>query len=399
MSDETHWMYQRTLEMAPRLVEWRRHLHMHPEPSMAEHDTARFVADRLREIGIEDVREGIGETGVVATVWGRGERCVALRADMDALEMPEETGVEYASRREGMMHACGHDGHTTCLLGAAAILHDMREGLPGHVKLVFQPGEEGAGGALLMIDDGVLRDPAVAAIAALHVFPELPSGTIGLNRGFITAQTDSIDMAIVGDAAHAARPHLGVDAIAIAAQALTAIQQFVARSTDPVHRKVVTFGTIGGGTRRNVLAQRVELSGTIRTYETETREAIIDFIGNRLRSLVAAMGAKLETQFSEGYPPLRNDDYVLDCAADAARETLGDEAVHELAYPSLGGEDFAFFQQVGEIPTAMVRLGTRDEEHGFVSPLHSTRFDFHDEVVLPAGAAVLANTAVKMLEQ
>ncbi len=398
MSNGEHWMRVRAREMTPRLVEWRRHLHMNPEPSMQEHDTARFVAERLREIGIEDMREGVGETGVVANVWGHGDRTVALRADMDALEMTEETGAEYASRRDGMMHACGHDGHTACLLGAAAILHEMRDGLPGNVKLVFQPGEEGAGGALRMIDDGVLRDPEVSAIAALHVFPELASGAIGLNRGFVTAQSESVDLVLHGEAAHAARPHQGVDAIALAAAALTAIQQFVARTTDPIHRKVVTFGTIKGGTRRNVLADRVEVSGTIRTYETETREAIIDFIGNRLGQIVAGLGGRLEASLSEGYPPLCNDEWVLGCAADAAREVLGEEAVVELDYPSMGAEDFAYFPQAGEVPAAMLRLGTRNEERGFVWPVHSTRFDFDDEAVLPAGAAVLANAALKLLE-
>ncbi|MGC9317543.1 MAG: M20 metallopeptidase family protein [Armatimonadota bacterium] len=399
MSGEEHPVLERARELAPRLVEWRRHLHMHPEPSMQEHETALFVAERLREMGIEDVHEGIGETGVVAMIWGEGEPTVALRADMDALEMTEETGAEYASQREGMMHACGHDAHTACLLGAAAILSDRREDLQGNVKLIFQPGEEGAGGALRMIEDGCLHEPEVSAIAALHVFPELTSGHIGLNRGFMTAQSDSVDLAVIGDSSHAARPHLGIDAISAASRAVAAIEQFVARSTDPMHRKVVSFGTISGGTRRNVLADRVELSGTIRTYEAETRDRIVDFIGNRLRDMVAATGARLEVQLQEGYPPLWNEEWVLDAVADAARQVLGEEAVEKLPYPSLGAEDFAFFQHVGEIPAAMVRLGTRDEAGGFVWPAHSTRFDLNDEQVLPAGAAVLAQTAVTLLER
>jgi len=397
VGEEMHWMRRRALAMTDRLVGWRRHLHMNPEPSMAEHDTARFVAERLREIGIEDVREGIGETGVVGIVWGQGERCVGLRADMDALEITEETGAEYASQRPGLMHACGHDAHVAGLLGAAAILHEMREGLPGHVKLVFQPGEEGAGGALRMIEDGVLRDPAVSAIAGLHVFPEIAAGRIELNRGFVTAQSDDVNLAIIGEAAHAAHPDQGIDAIAIATQALAAIQQFVTRGTDPVHRKVVTFGTIQGGTRRNVLAERVELAGTVRTYETETREAIIDFIGNRLRALVGELGGRLEVSIAEGYPPLCNDDWALECMRDAACEVLGPDRVSEAEYPSLGAEDFAFFPQVGGIAAVMGQLGSRDEERGMTWPLHSTRADLPDDVVLPTAAAVLANTALTML--
>ncbi len=390
-------MRRRALEMTDALVAWRRHLHMNPEPSMAEHDTARFLAECLREIGIEDVREGIGETGVVGVVWGQGERCVGLRADMDALEMTEETGAEYASQRPGLMHACGHDAHMAGLLGAAAILHEMREGLPGHVKLIFQPGEEGAGGALRMIEDGVLEDPEVSAVAALHVIPEVAAGRLELNRGFVTAQSDDVDLTVIGEAAHAAHPDQGSDAVALTMQVLGAIEQFITRSTDPVHRKVVTFGTIHGGTRRNVLAERVELAGTVRTYESATREALIDFIGNRLRAIVAELGGRLEVSVTEGYPPLCNDDWALECMRDAASEVLGEGAVTEAEYPSLGSEDFAFFPQVGGIPAVMGRLGSRDEERGMTWPLHSTRADLPDDVVVPTAAAVLANTALTML--
>lgn len=399
MSDDRHWMMERAEEMRDDLVAWRRHLHMHPEPSMEEHETAAFVIERLREMGIEEIEEGVGETGVVAILRGQGERCVALRADMDALELTEQTGAEYASTVEGMMHACGHDAHTTCLLGAAAILHGMGAGLPGIVKLIFQPGEEGAAGALRMIEDGCLEDPRPEAIVAAHVQPDVQQGTIGLTRGFVTAQSDGIEMAIIGESSHAARPHQGADAISLAAQAITATQHFVARCTDPIHRKVVTFGTISGGTRRNILADRVEITGTVRTYEQSTREAIIDFLGNRLRAVISELGGRMEITIGEGYPPLWNEDWVLDRAGEAAREVLGDEGVEEMAYPSMGSEDFAFFQQVGDLPAAMLRLGTRDEDGGHVNAVHTTRFDFNDGVVLPAGAAVYANTAVKLLER
>lgn len=396
---ERHWIAQRAEELTDDLIAWRRHLHMHPEPSMQEHQTAAFVAGRLREIGIDEIHEGIGETGVVAILRGQGERCVALRADMDALELTEQTGAQYASRNEGVMHACGHDGHTACLLGAAAILHGMGADLPGVVKLIFQPGEEGAGGALRMIEDGVLEDPVPEAIVAQHVQPDIEQGHIGLTRGFVTAQSDSVDLAILGDASHAARPHQGADAISLTAQAIAAIQQFVARCTDPIHRKVVTFGTIAGGTRRNILADRVELVGTVRTYEPATREAIIDFLGNRLRTIVAELGGRLEVGIGEGYPPLWNEDWVLDCAGQAACEVLGSERLAETPYPSMGSEDFAFFQHVGHLPAAMLRLGTRDEQSGFLHAVHTTRFDFNDAVVLPAGAAVYAASAVKLLQR
>jgi amidohydrolase len=372
---------------------------MHPEPSMQEHETAAYVVERLREIGLADIQTGIGETGVVCLIRGAKKRgkTVALRADMDALEMAEETGAEYASRKPGLMHACGHDGHTACLLGAAAILHGMRERLPGNVKLIFQPGEEGAGGALKMIEDGCLARPKVSAIAALHVFGDLQSGAIGLNHGYITAQTDEIELIIRGVSAHAARPHTGVDSISVAAQALIAIQQFVARHTDPIDRRLVTFGIIEGGTRSNILAQQVRLRGTVRTFEPKSRDAILRFVKRDLRRLVGAMGARLRVSHDEGYPPLANDEDVINTIGEAARETLGEARVHELTVPSLGGEDFAYFARAG-VPTAMGRLGTYDEEKGFTSTVHRTDFDFDDGVVLPTGAAALAQTAMRLLD-
>ncbi|MGI5819895.1 MAG: M20 metallopeptidase family protein [Armatimonadota bacterium] len=399
MSDDRHWIAQRAEDLTDDLTGWRRHLHRNPEPSMQEHQTAAFVAEKLREMGVEQIEEGVGETGVVAILRGTGERCVALRADMDALELTEDTGADYASTIDGMMHACGHDVHTACLLGAAAILHGMGDGLPGVVKLIFQPGEEGAAGALRMIEDGCLRDPEPEAILAAHVNTGLEQGRIGLTRGFVTAQSDSVDMTIIGESSHAARPHQGVDAISLAAQAITATQHFVARCTDPLHRKVVTFGTIEGGRRRNIVADSVRITGTIRSYEAATREAIVDFLGNRLRTIIAELGGRLEITIEEGYPSLWNEDWVVDCAAQAAREVLGDEAVEEMPDPTMGAEDFAFFQHVGQLPAAMLRLGARHEASGLVHPVHTTRFDCNDAVVVPTGAAVYANAALKLLER
>jgi amidohydrolase len=352
----------------------------------------------MQEIGIEEIQTGVGETGVVAMIRGGKPRAktVALRADMDALEMTEETGAKYASRKPGLMHACGHDGHTAGLLGAGSILHGMRDKLPGNVKLVFQPGEEGPGGALKMINDGVLENPKVASIAAVHVIHDLPSGHIGINRGYMLAQTDSIVLTIIGESAHAAKPHLGVDSISVAAQALIAVQQFIARHTDPIDRRLVTFGIIEGGTRSNILAAQVRLVGTIRTLEPESREAILKFLKKDLRKLVGAMGAKLKVEHEVGYPPLKNDDAVMDCLQNAASEVLGPDCVSPVGMPSLGGEDFAYFVQAG-VPAGMARLGIRDEAKGFTSAVHKVGFDFDDAMVLPAGAATLAQTAIRML--
>jgi len=367
---------------------------------MGEHETAAFVVERLREMGIEEVKPGVGRTGVVALVRGKGRgKAVGLRADMDALDMEEANDVPYRSRRSGLMHACGHDGHVAALLGAAAILHEMRSRLPGTVKLIFQPGEEGAGGARYMIADGVLERPKLRAISALHVATDTDAGKIGLRRGYDTAQTEDVRLVVRGRSAHAARPDQGVDSIAVASQALIAIQQFIGRHTNSVDRKLVTFGIIRGGTRSNVLAESVETIGTIRSLEPEGREAILKFLKRDLRKLVGAMGARLSVTIDkDGYPRAMNDDRVVDVVEEAAREMVGPDGVVEVPKPNLGGEDFAYFGLAG-IPAAMFRLGIRDEKKGFTSPGHSSTFDFDDRRVLPIGAAMLAATAVLMLER
>ena len=393
-------MLSQAKQMAAELVRWRRHLHMNPESSMKEKDTAAFVVERLREIGIEEITPGVGRTGVVALIrGGRRGKAVGLRADMDALEMEEANEVAYRSRRPGLMHACGHDGHVACLLGAGALLHEMGKQLPGTVKLIFQPGEEGAGGARYMIEDGVLVRPKLAAVAALHVDTQVESGKIGLRRGYDTAQTEDVRLLVQGKTAHAAQPDRGVDAIAVASQVLIAVQQFIARHTNAVDRKLVTFGIIRGGTRSNVLADKVEIIGTIRTLEPEGRQAILQFLKRDLPKLARAMGARLRVKiYTDGYPPAVNDDRVVDLAAEAAAEMLGKGNVADIPRPGLGGEDFAYFGLAG-IPAAMFRLGIRDEKKGFTAAGHNSNFDFDDRRVLPIGAAMMAAVAVRMLEE
>ncbi len=384
-------------QYGPEITAWRRHLHMHPEPSMQEHATAAFVVEHLREMGIEDIRTGVGETGVVALIRGRGKKTVGLRADMDALEMPEKNAVTYRSRRPGMMHACGHDGHTAALLGAAALLHGLRDRLPGQVKLIFQPGEEGAGGAVKMIRDGVLENPSLSALAALHVGMDYPAGTISVAAGAFTAQVDDIDIVISGRTAHAARPDQGVDAIAIAGQVLVALQQFVARSTNPLTPKVISIGLVQGGTRRNVAADQVTLIGTVRTLQAETREKVLTFLSRDLRKFVEALGGRVKVNVDRNYPPLVNDAHVAAVIEAAGADIVGKDRVLGRGGPILGGEDFAYFGEAG-VPVAMFELGIRDEAKGFTAPGHNSRFDFDDARVLPLGAALLADTAFRMLE-
>ncbi len=383
--------------LAPRLVAWRRHIHMYPEPSMEEHETAAYVVEQLRALGVDHIQTGVGKTGVVALIRGQGRKTVGLRADMDALELTEETEAPYRSRKPGFMHACGHDGHTACLLGAAAILQQMRDRLPGNVKLIFQPGEEGPGGARYMIEDGVLEKPKLRAIACLHVDSEVPSGKVGIRRGYDTAQTDDIHIVIKGRSGHAAAPHKGVDSISVTAQALIAIQQFIARHTNAIDRKLLTIAQIHGGTRHNILADQVEMIGTIRTLEPKGREMILKFVKRDLRKLVGAMGAGLRVKVTEGYPPALNDDRVVDIFSEMGEKLLGDRNVVDVPQPSLGGEDFAYFGRAG-LPAALLRLGIRDEKKGFTAPGHNSRFDFDDRRVLPIGTAMLTATAWRMLE-
>lgn len=385
-------------ELRLTLLKWRRHMHMYPEPSLEEYETARYVAAQLESMGLTDICTGVGKTGVTCLIRGRTDGpTIALRADMDALEIEEKTEAEYASKKRGLMHACGHDGHTACLLGAGAILNNMRGELQGNVKLVFQPAEESYGGAREMVLDGCLSNPQVTAISGLHVDTDIQSGCLGIRRGYRNAQTDSVNVTVIGRSAHAATPHRGVDAISVAAQVLIAVQQFIARHMDSLDRKLVTFGIIEGGTRRNILAGQVKLSGTIRTLEPAAREQILYFLQNDLKALAGAMGALLEIELIEGYPPVVNDDCVVDAQEAAGVELVGAECISNISKAILGGEDFSFYSSLGGVPGAMCSLGVRDEKKGYVSSVHTNTFDFNDEVVLPLGAAHLALTAVKLL--
>jgi amidohydrolase len=386
------------IALRARLVAWRRRLHAHPEPSLQEAETAKFVAAELRRLGVAHVRTGVGGHGVTALV-GDPQRgpTVALRADMDALELTEATGATYASKRPGLMHACGHDGHVAGLLGAAALLTARAADLPGAVRLLFQPAEESGGGARRMIDDGCLVDPPVRAAAALHLFPHVPSGQVGIRRGVFCAQSDSVAIAVRGRSAHAARPQTGVDAIAVAAHLITAIQAYFDRRLDPLEPHLLTIGRIEGGTRLNILAGEVRMQGTLRTLTPAMRRSAVRFLTAGLPRIAAAFDAQVDVVVNDGYPPVVNDDRIVDCLERAAADVVGQRGIHPLHAPSLGGEDFAYYGMLGRIPIAMCRLGTFDKRRGFTGMLHSTTFDFDDGRVLPVAAALLAQTAVEVL--
>lgn len=364
-------------------VRLRRHLHAHPELSFAEKETGRYIAGRLQEWGI-DHRHGWAETGVVATIEGaRGPGPVfALRADIDALPIQEaDRGHDYCSRNPGVMHACGHDVHTSSLLGTARILHALRDRFSGSVRLIFQPGEEKApGGASILIREGVLRNPAPAGIVGQHVHPPLEVGKVGMRPGIYMASTDELFLTVSGQGGHGAMPHNAVDPIAITAQIITALQQLVSRMADPTLPTVLTFGHIasdGGAT--NIIPNRVQLQGTFRTLDEDWRADALERIRRTATGIADALGGRAELRIVNGYPFLQNDDELTRRVFSHAGEYLGPENVVELPI-RMTGEDFAFYSH--HVPACFYRLGTGNAARGITSPVHTDTFDVDEECLL-----------------
>lgn len=383
-------------DLLPQMIAVRRDLHMNPELGCEERRTAGMIASKLCELGAT-VREGIAGTGVAGVVTGSGPGpCVALRADMDALPIEDRKDVDYRSRVPGVMHACGHDGHVAMLLGAAKLLSSLAGEFSGSVKLIFQPAEEGPGGAEPMLKEGVLSDPDVAAIAAAHLWPDLPTGVIAVRGGPVMAAADSIGITIRGEGGHGAAPHRSVDAVVVAAQAIMALQTIASRQVNPVDPVVLTIGTISGGYRHNVIADEVRMSGTLRTLNPALRRAVPDIIRRTLDGIARGAGATFEFTCSPGYPPLVNDERVAAIVADSARKMLGKRHVIEDVEPSMGGEDFAYFLQ--EVPGAMFMLGAGNPDRGARYPAHHPRFDF-DESAMAVGVALMVDVALELLER
>ena len=392
-------MYEKIRELAHkyggRVVEWRRRIHRQPELSRQEERTSALAAEVLSGLGLE-VRSRVGGHGVVGLLRGGGGdgRTVALRADMDALPMREETGLPYASEVDGVMHACGHDTHTAMLLGAACVLSELRDGLRGNVKFIFQPAEElnPTGGAPGMIADGVLEDPHVDALFALHVWPGYETGRIVARAGPQMGASDRIYLTVEGKTAHGSAPHQGVDAIVIAAQVVSGLQTLVSRTVAPLDSAVVTIGTIRGGYRYNVIADRVELEGTVRTLAPDTQGALPGLIERTAQGIARALGGDCKVTYVKGYPPTVNDPELFRLAARTVRASLGEDAMVELEKPDLGGEDFSFFAR--ERPALMAWLGCRPSgtPPEAMAVLHNTRFT-PDEGCFPYGVRFFASCA------
>jgi len=373
-------------DIVPTLVAFRHELHAHPELKFQERETAARIWRRLQDLDGLALQENVAETGIVATLGARKRGpCVALRADMDALPLQEETELRYASRAPGRMHACGHDGHVACLVGAAMVLCEMQKDLRGPVKFLFQPAEESGGGARKMVEQGVLRDPRVDAVFALHSWPSLPVGTVGACAGPALASTDTIRIVVRGKGAHAARPHEAVDPILIASHIVTALQSIASRSTDPMEPVVVTLGQIEGGSAVNVIPQWVRLAGTIRTLDAQTRKATAQRATQIATNTAQAFGGEATVNIQKGYPVLVNDPKAVKFFARAAGAVLGAKSVRPDLPPSMGGEDLAYYAE--KVPTVLWRLGIRPADKEAVPGLHHPLFDFSDDAI-PVGVRV-----------
>ncbi len=376
--------------LAPRLIEIRRHIHSHPELSGQEYQTAAYVAGVLSSCGLH-VREGIGKTGVVGELKGNHyqHQWLAIRTDMDALPIKECTNLDFASRNSGIMHACGHDVHTTVGLGAAMILSELGEPLPGNVRFLFQPAEEIAQGASWMIKDGAMED--VEAILGVHVFPSIPAGSVGIRQGALTAAADDLELTIVGESGHGARPHEAIDAIWIASQVITNLQQAISRTHNPLRPVVLTIGKISGGRAPNVISDQVKMWGTVRSLHPDTHKTLPNWIENIVASICHTYGAKYEMNYRRGVPSVQNDPALTQLIESVALEAWGSQVIQILPEPSLGAEDFSMYLE--QAPGMMFRLGVGRKDK-FNYPLHHPQFEI-DESAIVTCVVTLAYAAYK----
>ncbi len=379
------------------VVEIRHHLHAHPELSLQETETAAYISSKLNSYGIEH-KTGVAKTGIVGLIKGKNpdSKVVALRADMDALPIIETNNVDYASKNPGVMHACGHDVHMACLLGAAKILQTIKEEFEGSIKLIFQPSEETyPGGAIMMINEGVLENPTPEVIFGQHVFPGLSAGQVGVKPGQYMASTDEVYLIVKGRGGHAATPHLNIDPVVIASHIIIGLQQLVSRFAKPYMPTVLSFGKIIGEGRNNIIPDEVKIDGTLRTFSEEWRAEAHVKITEMASGIAKSMGGDCEVKISKGYPFLVNDDKLTALFVDFASEYLGRENVKELDL-AMTAEDFAYFSQ--RKPSCFYRLGIRNEKTGITSNLHTPTFNV-DEESIKIGMGLMAYVAIASLKK
>jgi amidohydrolase len=375
----------RVADLQGEIAEWRHDLHAHPELLYDVHRTAASVAERLKAFGCDEVVSGIGRTGVVGVIKGSRDgtqrRTIALRADMDALPIEEANELPYKSTVPGKMHACGHDGHTAMLLGAAKYLAETRN-FAGTAVVVFQPAEEGGAGGRAMVKDGLMDRFAIDEVYGMHNYPGMPTGAFGIRPGPLMASTDNITMEIEGVGAHAARPHSGIDPIMVGAQIVNALQTVVSRNVDPVEAAVVSITVFQAGNADNVIPQTARLRGTARTLKAEVRELVRTRIAEVVEGIARLHGAKVRLDLRRGYPVLSNHARETAFAAQVAGEIAGRERVDADMPPVMGGEDFSYMLEAR--PGAFIFLGNGDGEG--TCDVHNPRYDFNDEI-LPVGAS------------
>jgi len=377
-------------------IETRRHLHRHPELSFNEYNTAAFVAGKLEEAGIP-FKDKVAVTGLVGIIEGKnpGRKTIALRADMDALPISEKNDVLYKSVNEGVMHACGHDVHTTSLLGAAKILMDLKDEFEGTVRLVFQPGEEKLpGGASIMISEGVLTNPVPAAMLGQHVMPLIDVGKVGFRSGIYMASTDEIYATVKGKGGHGAMPHTVIDPVLITSHIIVALQQIVSRNANPIMPSVLSFGKVIANGATNVIPDEVYLEGTFRTLDEKWRNDAHVKMKHLAETLAISMGGTCEFNIHKGYPVLYNNERLTAAAKKHAIDFLGKENVQDLDI-WMAAEDFAFYSQ--HVDACFYRLGVRNEARGIVSSVHTPTFDI-DEDALLTGMGLMAYLAIRELE-
>ncbi len=377
----------------PEIIQWRRHIHLNPELSFQEFKTADYIRTKLKEFGID--YKVVADTGTVALI-GKGEPCVALRADIDALPILEETELEFSSLNEGIMHACGHDMHTSMLLAAAKILKSNEAQLNGTVKLIFQPAEEKIpGGAIMMIKEGVLDNPKPNIIFAQHIYPEAASGTISLTSGPVLASADELYLTVEGKGAHAAQPHLGHDAVLASAQIINYFQSLITKFRNPLHAGVLSVTSIHGGSATNIFPEEVKMMGTLRAYNEVWREDMHRLIKEQGTKIADLYNCRFEVEIMKGYPPVVNDKSASDFTFATANEIVGSDKVFEFE-PKMWAEDFAYFAK--EIPACFWLLGVKPKELPTMPPLHNPKLNPHEEAMM-TGASMMVYSAVKFIQE
>ena len=382
----------RIADFHPEMTAWRRDLHAHPEIAFEEQRTATFVAEKLRAFGVDEVHTGIAKTGVVGVIRaGSSDRTIGLRADMDALPMEEMTNLAYASKTPGRMHACGHDGHTTMLLGAARYLAETR-GFDGTVFLIFQPAEEGEGGGRVMIEEGLFERFPAERVFGMHNWPRMPLGEFGVRTGPTMAAADKFEVTLTGLGGHAAMPHQSRDPVVATAQLVLALQSVVARNADPIERAVLTVAQVHAGDTFNVIPQEAFIAGTVRTFVPEVRDLIERRIGEIAAGIGQTFGMEVDSRYERGYPPTVNAAAETELAAAVAAEVVGEDRVDRAVPPVMGAEDFAFMLE--QKPGHYIFIGNGGDDDAPM--VHNPHYDFNDEA-LPYGASYWARLTERLL--